>query len=139
MKQLIVLTAILPMLLVFMAQYALDQKNNLLYNVVQEQVYTAKEQAKQEGCFSLSLQEQLKDNISQILGIPKEEIQIEATETREYRINYYDEQRERGVLHYRVTVPVAKIMAGGKLFGIDEEDNKATYTIEGSTASERLP
>lgn len=139
MKQLIVLTAILPMLLVFMAQYALDQKNNLLYNVVQEQVYTAKEQAKQEGCFSLSLQEQLRDNISRILGIPKEEIMIEATQTREYRINYYDEQRERGILHYRVTVPVDKIMAGGKLFGIDEEDNKTTYTIEGSTASERLP
>jgi hypothetical protein len=138
-KQLIVLAAILPLLLVFMAQYALDQKNSLTYNLLQEQVYTAKEQAKQEGCFSESIQEELRQNIGAALGINEDEIQIEATETRQYRINYYDGDRGRGIIHYRVSIPIEKIMAGGRLMGIQPDENITYYTIEGSTASERLP
>ena len=49
MKQLIVLMGVLPIMLVFLFQYALDQKNNERINRFQEYVYQAKEQAKQEG------------------------------------------------------------------------------------------
>lgn len=139
MKQLIVLAAILPLLLVFMAQYTLDQKNSLTYNLLQEQVYLAKEQAKQEGYFSEDIQEKLKKDIGDALGISRDEIIIEATETRQYRLNYFDGDRERGIIHYRVSIPIEKIMAGGKLMGIQSHENTTYYTIEGSTASERLP
>ena len=64
MKQLIVLTAVLPLMLIFMAQFTLDQKNNHAINIIQEEVYTAKEQAKQEGCFTPAIIQDLKSAVS---------------------------------------------------------------------------
>ena len=139
MKQLIVLTAILPLLLVFMAQYTLDQKNTFALHQLQEQVYAARELAKQEGCFTEEIQKELRAGISEALGIDESQIEIEATTTRQYRINYFDENRQRGMIHYRVSIPIDKIMAGGSLLGIRDSDNATIYTVEGSTASERLP
>jgi hypothetical protein len=138
-KQLIVLAAILPLLLIFMAQYTLDQKNSAIISSLQEQVYTAKEKAKIEGCFTEEINSELKKNISTALGIEEEDIIIDATKTRQYRINYFDPRGERGMIHYRVSIPIQKLMAGGKLLGIREEENHFLYTVEGSTASERLP
>jgi hypothetical protein len=139
MKQLIVFTAILPLLLVFMMQFALDQKNSHAINTLQQQVYAAKEVARQEGCFTDRIIEDLRNDISEKLDIQKDEISIIATNTPQYRINYFDPLRERGLIHYRISVPINKIMAGGNIFGVTDENNKAVYTIEGTTASERLP
>ncbi|NLP29846.1 MAG: hypothetical protein GX363_01805 [Clostridiales bacterium] len=139
MKQLIVLAAILPLMLIFMAQYTLDQKNSATISILQEQVYTAKEKAKQEGCFTEEIKNELKENISRLLDIDKEEINIDATESRQYRINYFDPSRKRGIIHYSVSVPIKKIMAGGNIMGIGKDKNTAVYTVSGSTASEYLP
>ena len=106
MKQLIVLLGVLPLLLIFMMQYTLDQKNSTAISLLQEQVYTAKEQAKQEGYFTPEIRQELRKNISRSLDIPEEEIIIEATETRKYRLNYFDESGERGIIHYEVSVPI---------------------------------
>ena len=65
MKQLIVLAAILPLMLIFMAQYTLDQKNSATISILQEQVYTAKEKAKQEGCFTEEIKNELKEKHQQ--------------------------------------------------------------------------
>ncbi|MDD2215977.1 MAG: hypothetical protein PHE41_05350 [Eubacteriales bacterium] len=139
MKQLIVLAAVLPLMLIFLAQYTLDQKNNAIISTLQQQVYTAKEKAKQEGCFTEEIKRELRDQISFDLGIESEEILIIATETRQYRINYFDEHGKRGLIHYRVSVPIDRVMAGGRLLGIQKEKNRTLFTVEGSTASERLP
>lgn len=139
MKQFIVLTAILPLMLIFMAQFALEQKNSGAMNVLQQQVYTAKEQAKQEGCFTPEIIEQLKREINAKLGVPEEDILIVATESPQYRINYFDPEHKRGLIHYSVSVPIEKIMAGGNLLGIPSERNRGVYTVEGTTASEKLP
>lgn len=139
MKQLIVLTAVLPLMLVFMMQFTLDQKNNSAMNILQEQVYTAKEKAKQEGCFTQDIIDDLKSGLSERLNIEKNDVSINATTSPKYRINYFDPSRERGVIHYSVSVPVEKIMAGGKLFRISPEQNRGVYTVEGTTASEKLP
>ena len=137
MKQLIVLAGVLPLLLVFMMQYSLDQKNSATVSWLQEQVYTAKEQAKQEGCVSREITAELREKISSGLGIPESEVVIVATSTPKYRVNDFAGSRQRGLIEYSVSVPIDKIMAGGRLFGIREEDNRAVYTIEGVTASER--
>lgn len=139
MKQFIVLAAILPLMLVLMAQYTLDQKNSIASSTLQELVGNAKEQAKQEGCFTEEIKNELKSDISIALGIETDDIIIVATETRQYRINYFDMCRERGLIHYSVSIPIDKVMAGGRLLGIADEDNTAFCTVEGSTASERLP
>ena len=46
---------------------------------------------------------------------------------------------ERGLIHYKISVPIGQVMAGRKLFGIREEDNTYNYVIESYAASERLP
>jgi len=139
MKQLIVLAAILPLMMIFMAQFTLEQKNNHAINTIQQQVYIAKEKAKQEGYFSPAIVEELKDGISEGLGISKSDILVAATEAPRYRINYFDPSLERGIIHYSVSVPIEKIMAGGNMLGISEEENRMVYTVEGSAASELLP
>ena len=139
MKQLIVLTAILPLMLIFIAQITLEQKNNAAISMLQQQVYTAKEQAKQEGCFTEDIINRLKTDISTNFGISKSEILITATEVPQYRINYFDSSSERGLIHYSVSVPIEKIMAGGSLIGISAADNKGVYTVEGTAASEKVP
>lgn len=138
MKQLIVLTAVLPILLLFMAQYCLDQKNNRIINEFQQQVYTAKERAKQEGCFSGEIVEDLRRDLASTFAIEESDIAIEATTVKQYRLNYFG-GGERGMIRYRVSVPVDKVMVGGSLLGIKEEENQVLYILEGTTASECLP
>ncbi len=139
MKQFIVLAAVLPLLLLFMAQYCLDQKNSQMVSTFQQQVYVAKEEAKQKGCFTAEIKDKLRSDLSEALGVEESEILIEATETKQYRLNYFDESGTRGMIHYKVTLPLGKVMAGGKLLGIREEENQGSYSVEGSTASECLP
>lgn len=139
MKQLIVLACVLPILLLFLAQYALDQRNSAAISLFQEQVYTAKEQARQEGCFTPEIKGQLRERIGSKLGIDPVSVVIEATEIRQYRVNYYDSKAGRGLIHYKICIPIEKFVAGGTLLGIRPEENRGFYTIEGTTASEKLP
>jgi hypothetical protein len=138
MKQLIVLAAVLPILLVFLAQFTLDQQNGIAIGILQEQVYTAKEKAKQKGYFSEDIKDELRSGISQALRISPQDVSIEATETLQYRINHFD-PGGRGILHYKITIPISGLMAGGRMMGLDENANSSTFTVEGSTASERIP
>ena len=135
MKQLIVLIGVLPILLVFLLQYTLDQRNNDDISRLQDYVYQAKEQAKQQGCFTPEIREELIDNIEGYFDIKKEDMVIVLEEVPRYRTSVFD---ERELIYYRVSVPIEKIMAGNRFFGIPDEENRAMYTIESWTASELI-
>ncbi|MGI6752415.1 MAG: hypothetical protein ACOX4U_07430 [Anaerovoracaceae bacterium] len=139
MKQLIVLISVLPILLIFLAQYTLDQKNSAMVSQFQEEVYAAKEQARQEGYFSDEIRHSLKERLHSKLGIDYEDIEIEATDSRQYRVNHFDSVTGRGIIHYKISIPIERLMAGGKLMGLEAKENRGRYTIEGTAASERLP
>ncbi|HHX14373.1 MAG TPA: hypothetical protein GX726_05410 [Clostridiales bacterium] len=139
MKQLIVLVAVLPLLLVFMMQATLDQKNSAQIGLFQQEVAVAREQARQAGCFSAAIQRNLKTRLGERLGILPEEIVITATEEVQYRLNYFTAGQQRGLIHYRISIPIKRLMAGTRLLGIPADANQGVYTIEGCTASERLP
>ena len=139
MKQLIVLAGVLPLLLVFMMQYTLDQRNNAQISWLQDQVYAVKEEAKQEGYFTSEMVEDLRQTIADKMDLEPYEIMISATASPKYRINDFEESKSRGMIQYRIEVPMKQLMAGGKLFGISKEANQGTFVIEGITASERLP
>lgn len=140
MKQLIVLMAVLPLMLIFMVQYTIDQKNSSVIGQFQDCVYTAKEQAKQAGCFTAEIRQELREGISRRTGIPEPEISIEATEVPRYRVNDFDPSGAgtRELIHYKVSVPIEHLVAGHLLFGISKEENRGVYTIESDTASELL-
>ena len=134
MKQMIVLLGVLPFLLVFMMQYALEQQN--YHKIAMQQcVYEAKEKAKQDGCFTTPIIQELRKNLSDYLDIPESEILIEATTVPKYRVNTFD---ERELIHYKIQIPMDEIMAGAAFFGIDREENRMIYTIENYTASELI-
>ena len=143
MKQFIVLLAVLPLLLVFFVQFSMDQMNHARVGLLLDYVYTAKEEAKQEGGFTTEITEKLRQNISMAFDILPSSVSIETTESVRYRMMQGDgmavEDFERGLIYYKVSVPIAEMMAGRKLFGIKKEDNTCRYTIESYTASELLP
>ena len=134
MKQFIVLTAVLPILLIFMTQMIHDQKNNDAVNQIQALVYAAKENAKQEGCFTADIKAKLRKDLSDALGIAADEIVIASSEEVKYR---YSKGEER-LIHYRVEVPVKNVMAGAGFFQIKEEENAYRYVIDSYTASEKI-
>lgn len=143
MKQFLVLAAILPLMLVFFVQFSMDQINSSRIGILSDMVYAAKEEAKQEGCFTAQIRSNLTANIASALQIDPSDVRIEATDTVRYRImeadRYGNEDWERGLIYYKVSVPIGELMAGRRLFGIREQDNVYYYTIESYTASEKLP
>lgn len=126
---------ILPILLVFLLQYTLDQRNNDNINRLQECVYQAKEQAKQKGCFTPEIKETMIDKIGGYFNIEEEDMEIVLEEIPQYRTSAFD---QRELIYYKVSVPIEKIMAGNRFFGINDEENCAMYTIESWTASELI-
>ncbi|MEG2200204.1 MAG: hypothetical protein RRY25_07980, partial [Anaerovorax sp.] len=119
----------------FLAQYALEQKNNRNISMLQEYVYAAKEEAKQAGCFTEDIKNRMVENIGKEFNIPTSQIQVQLQEVPKYRVSQFD---RRELIRYKVTVPIEKIMAGGGLFSISEAENRGQYTIESWTASEKL-
>ena len=142
MKQFLVLLAVLPLMLVFFVQFSVDQINSTRVALLSDIVYAAKEQAKQEGCFSVSLQDELRENIAAKLGVGSESIRIEADSIPVDRLysaeGFGNADWERGLIHYRVSVDIGPAMAGTSLLGIKDKDNVYTYVIDSYTASEKL-
>ncbi len=134
MKQLIVMTAVLPILFMLMMQISLDQKNSQVISVIQSVVYTAKEEAKQEGIFSSHIKEKIVDEISQKTGITRDKIKVEADNHIKYR---YEEGKNR-LINYKVVVEIDNVMVAPEIYGISKENNKYFYTIDSYTSSEKL-
>ena len=143
MKQFIVLLAVLPLLLVFFLQFSMDQMTHARINLLLDYVYAAKEEAKQQGCFTEEITDKLRENVAIAFDILPSDVLVETTESVRYRMMQGDgmeaEDFERGLIYYKVSVPISQIMAGRRLFGIKEEDNVCRYTVESYTASELLP
>ena len=134
MKQFIVLIAVLPIMMVFLLQFSVDQVNSEKIAYIQSVVYSAKEDAKQEGCFTDEIRERIKSEISQGLDIPEEYVEVTADDEVKYRYS----KGEGRLINYKVSVRLDGIMAGGALLGISEDENSTVYTIKSYTASERI-
>jgi len=134
MKQFIVLMAVLPVMLLFLLQFTLEQKNSLVIARVQDFTNAAKEEAKQEGYFSTEIKERLKNKISRATGISAERIIIESEDSVKFRYSIGNER----LIYYRVEVPIEEVMAGSRLLGISKEENSYVYVIDSYTASEKI-
>lgn len=134
MKQFIVLMGVLPILIIFMLQMGLDQKNSQITSIIQASVYAAKEEAKQEGCFTKEIKEKLQNDIARLTGITSEKIKIETDSKVKYR---YSNGEDR-LIHYKITVKIDELMAASNIYGISDEDNSYNYVIESYTASEKV-
>jgi len=134
MKQLIVLVAVTVFLLTFPLQYALEQKNHHNISEFQKYINIAKEKAKAEGYFTNDIINELKTNIlNEFDNISESEIVIDVTSTPKYRTSTFD---SRELIHYRIGVPIKKIIASNLFWGISEDENKFLYEINNYTTSE---
>lgn len=134
MKQLIALMGVLPIMMVFMLQLGLDQKNSQITSNIQSCVYAAKEQAKQEGLFTKEIEEKLKENISKTTGIGADEISIATDKVIKSRYSDFNDR----LIHYRVEVKIPKVMACNNIYGVSNRQNSYDFVVEGYTASERI-
>lgn len=134
MKQFIVLIAVLPIMLLFLLQFTLEQKNSLAIGRIQDITYAAKEEAKQEGYFSTEIKDRLKNKISQATGISSERIIVESEDSIKFRYSIGNER----LIYYRVEVPIEEVMAGSRLLGISKDENSTIYVIDSYTASEKI-
>lgn len=147
MKQFIVLLASLPLLLLFLLQFSLDQLNYSRLGLAADCVYVAKEEARLEGCFTQEISDQLRQDLATILAIDPALVVIESSKEPVFRVFEGDEQEEqggegaasRGLIHYRVKAPVGPALAGLGFLGLGKEENQLVFQLESSTASERLP
>lgn len=135
MKQVIVLAAILPLLLIFIVQFTLQEKNAQVRMGIANDVYAAAEQARQDGCFTAANIDRLRQQLASRSGMEESEILIAADEVPKYRVNSYNENER---IHYKVEVPIKKAMAGNRYFGISDEENRGAFVVENEVASERL-
>lgn len=135
MKDFIVLIAVLILLLPFPLQYALEEYNHNQKSEIQSYVFTAKEKAKQEGYFSEEIKEQLKENISNNLGIEESQIHIITDSKRKYRENKFNKDN---LIYYKIEVPIKRIIAVPIIWGISNDENQSVYKVEGYVASEAI-
>ena len=134
MKQFIVLMAVLPVMMIFLMQFTADQISSQKVACIQSVVYSAKEDAKQYGCFTEEIKDRIKKEISDRLGIPESYITVKADSDVRYR---YSKGQDR-MINYEVSVRLDDVMAGGKLLGISDEKNSVVYRIKNYTASEKI-
>ena len=136
MKDLIVLIASLLILLTFPLQYVQEQYNYQKKCLVQKYVNNAKEKARVKGRFTDEIINELKTNLlTTFKDIDESEIIINVTTTPKYRINEFN---ERELIYYDIEIPIKKIIAANKFWGIDANSNKANYIIKGYTSSELI-
>ena len=135
MKDFIVLLAILPILLALILNHGLINKNSMDEQDVREYVYSAVQIAKQDGYFTDANVDALKAKIAERMNLDEDEIVIIADSVPKYRVNEFNESE---LIHYRIEVPVKKVVAGNRLFNISDVENQKIIVIENEVASERL-
>jgi hypothetical protein len=122
MKQFIVMVAILPLLMVFIMQYGIDQTNHSRQLRFEETVHNAKLVAEREGGFDAELRADLIAGVARIYGVPQAEV---------FAYFNTETQGDRTYFTYQISAPIKKIIAGNKLFGISDRENMGRYTLEG--------
>ncbi len=132
MKQFIVLLAVIPMMLFFLAQLTLEAKNSQNIAMMTDIVYAAKEEAKQQGGFD---SEAIRKELSLNLGVREEDIIIEAPEVG--TVPRIDSDGKRGIIEYRIVVPVEGSDAAARYLGIKDGARRG-YEIKSASPSEYL-
>lgn len=134
MKELIASCVVLPLLLSMIPQYGIDVGNDRTMNRVDNIVHSAKETAREDGCFTSENINTMTERLEE-LGFTSDEITVTVTTNPVYRKDSFD---EKNMIDYSVGVPIKKIIAANEFFGIADDENKMIYYVTGSVASELL-
>lgn len=137
MKQLIVLCAVFLLIAAIILQIPLEMLNYERRHAIMFHINNAKEMAKQEGCYTDEILEQLKKDIAKKMKIDEGQIIIspDTTKTIKYRPENFS---DGGIIYLKVSVPFNNIIAANRFYGISDSQNKGYFIIEEITTSEKL-
>jgi len=136
MKTFIVTIAAVILLMVFPLQNVQDIVNSHKIERFDEIVYGACQKARTDGRFTESNISQLKSDIlSEFPDVSEDEIIIEVTTSMKYKRFEFD---AREAINYRIGIPIKRVVNLGKFLGIEDEDNRASYIMEGYVLSEAV-
>ena len=120
MKQFIVLAAILPILLVFVAQFTLDGVRSLRMEAAENAVRAFCLEATYYGGGGPAQAEALRARLAQIFHAGANEVYIDLRQTDAAHIDW------------RVSFPVGDIMAGARLMGLSPAENRGRAELTGT-------
>jgi hypothetical protein len=124
LKQFIVLAAVIPVMLAFVMQFTLIQVHHSRAIRMEEAVHSARMEAGIGGGFTVETQSALAAKLALIYDVEPEEIVMSMDMAG---------GEPRRVIAYKISVPVSKIIAANRLFGISDYDNSGYHTVEGET------
>jgi len=136
MKTFIVTIAAVILLIVFPLQNVQDIVNSHKIERFDEIVYSACQKARTDGRFTESNISQLKSDIlAEFPDVSEDEIIIEVTTSMKYKRFEFD---AREAINYKIGIPIKRVVNLGKFLGIEDEDNRASYIMEGYVLSEAV-
>jgi len=136
MKTFIITIAAVILLMVFPLQNVQDIINSHKIERFDEIVYSACQKARTDGRFTESNISQLKSDIlAEFPDVSEDEIIIEVTTSMKYKRFEFD---AREAINYKIGIPIKRIVNLGKFLGIEDEENRASYIMEGYVLSEAV-
>jgi len=136
MKTFIVTIAAVILLMVFPMQNVQDIVNSHKIERFDEIVYSACQKARTDGRFTESNISQLKSDIlAEFPDISEDEIIMEVTTSMKYKRFEFD---TREAINYKIGIPIKRVVNLGKFLGIEDEDNRFNYIMEGYVLSEAV-
>lgn len=135
MSKYIVLAAAVVIMLSFVMQYGTEQRNHYNISAFETAVNSAREEAKQVGAFTPDIIARMKVNIASQFYIDESEIIVNVSSSKKYRTNEFD---ERELIEYEIGVPLKKLVAANRLWGIPDEENRTIHYVSGAVPSEAL-
>lgn len=134
MKNFITGAAILILLLVFPLQNAQDLINQNRINKFSSIVYIAIQTARTDGYFKSDNIDRLKaDLIAAFPDLSVSDIYINVTTAPKYRTDAFD---KREAIHYDIRIPVKRVLASPRFFGISDNENQYISRRSGFVLSE---
>jgi len=127
MKQFIVLAAILPILLLFMAQAVLEAGRSLRMSAAEEAIRAFCVEATYYDGGGPAEAEALRSRLAGIFGVDACEIYINLTKPDDTHIDWH------------ISFPVGDIMAGAAFIGLSDAENGGTAQMSGTIAIARSP
>jgi hypothetical protein len=119
MKQFIVLAAVLPILMLFLAQFMLDGQRTVRVSAAEDAVRTFCLEGSYYGRVGSSEADALRTRLAGIFGVSPADVSVDLAPARE------------GVLSYRIAFPVGKIMAGAAFMGLSPSRNNGRMQLTG--------
>lgn len=133
MKDFIILTALIVILMFFPLQYVVNQKNHNHMEATNDIVLKAAQKARTDGYFTADNIQWMVNEISSKLAIDPSEIIVDVTTTPKYRMNDFD---DREMIAYDVRIPIRRLIALNQVFAIPDSENQMVYPVTGEVASE---